>query len=291
VIWSLHDIHAATGGCIHPLECDHFATHCHDCPSLKQAGRHDRSWHEFRLKDRLYQRLNLHIVGNSEWTTAQARRSALMRHAKSVHTIPLGLSVDDFKPIDKSCARQVLGISSDRFVVGFACTDFSDPNKGGELLRKALCQLAEQTEIALLTYGGEFPSEGRGGYQILELGRLTSPLLQSLFYSACDVFALPSRTESFGLTALEAMACGTPVVGFRSGGPAEVIADGETGLLSKTVGKVDELYTNLRWLHQHPAERQRMGRKARDRVVHKFSSTLMAERYAELYRSLVGTSK
>ncbi|HEV2716581.1 MAG TPA: hypothetical protein VGU64_15075, partial [Terriglobales bacterium] len=58
VVWSLHDLHAATGGCIHPIDCEYFTTHCHYCPNLKKPRNRDCSWHEFNLKDRLYRRLN-----------------------------------------------------------------------------------------------------------------------------------------------------------------------------------------------------------------------------------------
>jgi glycosyltransferase involved in cell wall biosynthesis len=287
VVWSLHDMHAATGGCIHPLECDHFTTECHDCPNLKRGGRHDRSWRQFKLKDRLYRRLKLHIVGNSEWTTAQARRSALMRHAESFHTIPLGLDTEAFRPVDKRCARQALGIGDECFVVGFACADFSDRNKGGALLVKTLHALAEEAEITLLGLGAGRLPDSAGRYRITELGIINSPKVQSLFYSACDVFAAPSRIESFGLTALEAMACGTPVVAFRTGGLVDVVADGETGLLETEIGSESGLCGQLRWMLLHSTERQNMGYAARHRVEKYFTASLMAQRYSELYRSLI----
>jgi glycosyltransferase involved in cell wall biosynthesis len=286
VVWSLHDMHAATGGCIHPLECVRFTRQCHDCPNLKRGGRHDRSWRQFRLKDRLYARLNLHIVGNSEWTTAQARRSALLRHAKSFQTIPLGLDTHVFRPVDKPCARQALGIGGTRFVVGFACADLSDRNKGGQLLLEALHTLAGEAEITLLSLGAGRLPDCAGKCQVIQLGSVNSAELQSLFYSACDVFAAPSRIESFGLTALEAMACGTPVVAFRTGGLADVVADGETGLLETENGSASGLCGKLRWMLVHATERQNMGRAARRRVEECFTDALMAKRYAELYRSL-----
>jgi glycosyltransferase involved in cell wall biosynthesis len=291
VVWSLHDLHAATGGCIHPLGCDHFATHCHDCPSLKRPGRHDQSWLEFRLKERLYSRLNLHIVGNSEWTTAQARCSALMRHARSFHTIPLGLDTGVFRPVEKNCARQALGIARGHFAVGFGCADFSDPNKGGALLTEALHTLAGEDEITLVAFGGGRLPADSGRYEIMELGSIQSPQLQSLIYSACDVFAAPSRIESFGLTALEAMACGTPVVAFRTGGLKDVVADGETGLLGDEIGTAQGVARMLSWMWKHPTERAAMGIAARQRAVNSFSDSLMAQRYADLYRELISAQR
>src|SRR6266480_5284755 len=223
--------------------------------------------------------------------SAQARHSALLRHARSFHTIPLGLDLESFKPIDKSCARQALAIDSERFVVGFSCADLSSHNKGGALLVEGLHALADEAKITLLVFGaGKLPDSG-GRYQLIELGSINSPDLQSLFYSACDVFAAPSRIESFGLTALEAMACGTPVVAFQTGGLMDIVADGETGLLEKRIGSVVGLHDRLAWMLQHPTERQSMGLAARQRVEKQFTSTLMARRYVELYSRVLGTTE
>jgi glycosyltransferase involved in cell wall biosynthesis len=289
IVWSLHDMNPFTGGCHHAGDCERFTNHCQDCPQLKNPGPRDDAFRFFEIKKRCYAGKNLHVVSSSDWMSAQARRSALLRHARSFHTIPLGLDTEAFKPIEKSCARQALAIDSERFVVGFACADLSSPDKGGVVLVEALRALADQAKITLLVLGaGKLPVSA-DGYQLIELGSINSPRLQSLFYSACDVFAAPSRIESFGLTALEAMACGTPVVAFRTGGLVDVIADGETGLLEKKVGSVAGLHDQLAWMLQHPTERRNMGPAARQRVEKQFTGNLMAKRYVELYDSLLGT--
>ncbi len=291
VVWSLHDMNPFTGGCHHAGDCERFTDHCRDCPQLKNPGPRDDAFRFFEIKKRCYAGKNLHVISSSDWMSAQARRSALLRHARSFHTIPLGLDTESFKPIDKSCARRALAIGSERFVVGFACADLSSHNKGGALLVEALRALADKAKITLLVFGvGKLPDSG-GRYQLIELGSINSPHLQSLFYSACDVFAAPSRIESFGLTALEAMACGTPVVAFHTGGLVDIIADGETGLLETKVGSVVGLHDQLAWMLQHPTERRNMGLAARQRVEKQFASGLMAKRYVELYNRVLGTSE
>jgi len=290
VVWSLHDMNPFTGGCHHAGDCERFTDHCRDCPQLKNPSPHDDAFRFFEVKKRCYTGKNLHVISSSDWMSAQARGSALLRHARSFHTIPVGLDTESFKPIDKSCARQALAIDSGRFVVGFACADLSSPDKGGLLLVEALRALADKTKITLLVFGaGKLPENG-GKYQLIELGSINLPRLQSQFYSACDVFAAPSRIESFGLTALEAMACGTPVVAFETGGLVDIVADGETGLLEKQVGSVAGLHDRLDWMLRHPAERRDMGLAARHRAEERFSSALMAKRYVELYDRLLETN-
>jgi glycosyltransferase involved in cell wall biosynthesis len=291
VVWSLHDMNPFTGGCHHASDCERFTSHCRDCPQLKNPGPHDDAFRFFEVKKECYAGKNLHVVSSSDWMTAQARRSALLRHARSFHTVPLGLDIESFKPIDKSSARQALAIDTECFVVGFACADLSSPHKGGALLVEALNSLADQAKITLLAFGtGKLPNSG-GRYQLVELGSINSPRLQSLFYSACDVFAVPSRIESFGLTALEAMACGTPVVAFHTGGLVDIVADGETGLLEARVDSVVGLHGQLHWMLQHRSERQGMGLAARQRVEKQFSSALMAKRYTDLYEGLLGSGE
>jgi glycosyltransferase involved in cell wall biosynthesis len=207
----------------------------------------------------------------------------------SIRTIHYGLNTQQYKPVDKLCARRALGISDDRFVVGFGCSDFSEERKGAALLFDALKILSAQ-EILLLAFGeGKWPLTN--GVETVQLGTLNSPQLQCLFYSALDVFAVPSRVETFGNVAIEAMACQTPVVAYRAGGIADVVADGETGLLEQEIGSVAGLVRMLQWMWKHPKERVGMGIACRQRVIRNFSDSLMASRYTKLYDELTEGGK
>jgi glycosyltransferase involved in cell wall biosynthesis len=284
VTWTLHGLQPITGGCHYPGECNGFTKECGNCPQQKKPGATDATNKFFRLKERLYQRANLHFVGNSEWTTAQARRSGLAKFARSIRTIHYGLDVEQFKPVDKAVARTALGIADGKFVVGFACSDFSEERKGARLLLEALKVLPAQ-KILLLTFGtGKWPAAS--GIETMQLETLNSPQLQCLFYSALDVFAMPSRVETFGNVAMEAMACETPVVAYPAGGLVDVVADGETGLMEPEIGSVPGLAQMLQWMKQHPKERVNMGIAGRQRVIRHFTDSLMARRYTELYHEL-----
>jgi len=283
IVWSVHDLIPVTGGCHYPGECDHFTHHCGNCPQLKRPAPSDETYRFFGIKERCYARLNLHLVGNSDWTTTQIRRSGLAKYAKSVRTIHLGLDPEQYRPVDKLVARRALGISPERFVIGFACSDLSEERKGGQLLLNAVQVLPERP--LLLTFGAGRWADSNGP-EILRLGVLQSCQLQSLFYSAVDVFAAPSRAETFGNTALEAMACETPVVAYAAGGLNDIVVSGETGLLEAQIGSVSGLTRMFQWMAQHPIERQTMGVAARQRVLTRFTDTLMAQRYSHMYEQL-----
>src|SRR5207237_1015437 len=156
-------------------ECDHFTRQCGNCPQQKKPAPRDDTYRFFRIKDRCYSGKNLHLVGNSEWTTSQIHRSGLARHAKSIHTIHYGLNVEEYKPVDRGCALLALGIPDDRFVVGFACMDFSEERQGAGRLLEALKLLPSQ-KILLLTFGtGKWPAAS--GIETMQLGILNNPQL------------------------------------------------------------------------------------------------------------------
>jgi glycosyltransferase involved in cell wall biosynthesis len=232
----------------------------------------------------------LHFVANSEWTAAQARRSGLLKYAQSLHTINLGLDVNQYIPVEKRAARTALRIPEGKFVIGFACLDFNERRKGADILAEALKTFPLNGIVLLVLGAGKWPQE-IAGVQTITLGSLGSPRLQSVFYSALDVFALPSRVETFGLVALEAMACETPVVTYPVGGMAEVMVDGETGMVEPEIGSVAAFVRMLHWIWKHPKERVTMGVAARQRVIEKFSDSLMARHYTELYNELILTKQ
>ena len=283
VVWTIRDLIPITGGCGYPDECEGFTRQCGNCPQLKTPRPNDASHRFFKAKAHLYEKSNLHFVGNSEWTTAQVRRSALAKHAKSIRTIHNGLDVEQYKPVEKSIARKALRIPEGRFVVGFACLDVNEKRKGAKQLMEALKAFPSKEIILLVLGTGKWPASE---FETITIGSLFSPRLQSVFYSALDVFAMPSMDETFGNTAIEAMACQTPVVAYSTGGLADIITNGETGLMERDIGSIAGLTQMLSWMQTHPMERAAMGIAARQRVVEKFSDALMARRYMSFYQEL-----
>lgn len=288
VVWTLHGLTPITGGCDYAGDCDGFTQECGNCPQLKSPHPRDASHKFFLTKAHWYGRTNLHFVGNSEWTTAQARRSGLLKHAKSVRTIPLGLNVEQYTPLEKSVAKRALGIPDEKFVVGFACLDFNERRKGAGILMEALKVFPSKEVILLVLGAGKWPETG---IPTICVGSTSSACFQSVFYSALDVFAMPSRVETFGLVALEAMTCGTPVVTYPVGAMPEVVVDGKNGLIEQEIGSVAGLARMLQWMWKHPTERMAMGIEARRRVVEQFSDSLMARRYLDLYNELLPMEK
>jgi N-acetyl-alpha-D-glucosaminyl L-malate synthase BshA len=121
--------------------------------------------------------------------------------------------------------------------------------------------------------------------RVVFLGEYT-PVQELL--SCSDLFLLPSRSESFGLAALEAMACGSPVVASRVGGLPEVIMDGETGYLCEA-GDIDEMAAASIKILSDDKHRKELSDAGRAFAVKHFSSECIVPRYEEYYRRILGS--
>ena len=202
-------------------------------------------------------------------------RAELLRdygaHASRIATIPCGVDTDLFTPGDRAEARRRLGLD-DRPVLLWVGR--IAPIKGLDTLLDTVARLREAgRDMRLLVVGGEAdePTNGhetslRRRIAALGLGesvRFVGPQPQSvlpLYYAAADVTVLPSYYESFGMVALEAMACGSPVIASRVGGLVTTVRDGVTGFLVPD-GDVDALAERIETLVGDPELRWRLGRE------------------------------
>ncbi len=287
IVWSLHDFEPVTGGCIYPGECGGWETACEKCPQLRQGF----SWitrRNHRLKKALLSKRRVNFVCNSKWTLEQASKASLFSLAASTSMINYGLDLEAYRPVDKQVAKRALGLETNLPIIGFASTDLSEKRKGFAVLRAALNRLGA-SKVMLLSFGG-----GRADASLpnhVHLGPVYSVDLQRLFYSAIDIFVTPSLVETFGNTAMEAMACGTPVVGYATSGLKDVVASGVTGLLQEPVGSEEAIWQALEYMVSNPEARTQMGLAARRRVEECFDVRLMSARYKELYSRLLQNSQ
>jgi glycosyltransferase involved in cell wall biosynthesis len=106
------------------------------------------------------------------------------------------------------------------------------------------------------------------------------------YYQRATICVVPSLWEGFGYVCAEAMACGLAVVASRTGGLAEIIEDGQSGLLVEP-GNSDELAQAIRKLIQDPERRAQIGTAARQQVVEQFSSATIAVRMTKLYQQVI----
>ncbi|MBU2050630.1 glycosyltransferase family 4 protein [Pseudomonas qingdaonensis] len=154
--------------------------------------------------------------------------------------------------------------------------------KGSDLLPALAVRLGERFQILCL---GGLRSEARQMDELLEVLPRHAPEDMPGLYNSIDVVILPTRYEAFGYVALEAMACGVPVVGFDSTGTAEVCRHHETALLGP-VGDLDVMAAHLRRLQAEPELRRMLGANARQRAERVFGEDGAVAQYIDLYHQL-----
>jgi glycosyltransferase involved in cell wall biosynthesis len=291
LVWTLHDMAAFTGGCCHAMSCDRFMGRCGACPQLGSSDESDLTREIWLRKQGYYSTLDparFHVVTPSRWLGDRLKRSSLL--AQFPHSvIPYGLDLEVFKPRDRRLSREVLGIPMTAKVILFVSNGLHVRLKGLHVLMDALNGMDPNTGIFFLSLGfGSPPSLGR--FQQAHIHSITEDRLLSLVYSAADVFVLPSLADNLPNTMLESIASGTPVVAFDAGGIPDAVRPGVTGLLAKT-GDAAELCSAIQELLGNDAKRAEMSANCRKIAVAEYSLELQANRYVQLYESMLTTTK
>lgn len=290
VVWTLHDMNALTGGCHFAGSCHAFESGCGNCPQLSRSGDRDASRRAFEAKQEMLRDINLNIVAPSRWLLDQARRSPVLANARSFRLIPYGMPTNSLRPVDPDFARTRLGLEKKDFLVAFGAMNLNSHRKGGRELMTALQQLRGIDNLKCLVFGGgALPKERHELPPMIHVGRVSDADMRRLVYSAADVFVLPSLEDNLPLTGLEAMACGTPVIGFDTGGIPDYVLHGRTGWLARH-GDPADLARQMETATELSREQlRRIGDNARDLIQRKFDVQCQAKNYIELYQSLLHT--
>jgi glycosyltransferase involved in cell wall biosynthesis len=288
VVWTLHDMNPLTGGCHYNFGCRRFEKKCGLCPRLDSTSEDDpsrRSWRRKRIAfHEKARRDQLHIVSPSIWLKQQAEQSSLFGEFP-IYNIPNGVDHTLFRSRNAESERSELGISSAQKVLLFVAHTRSNDRKGFQLLLDALAEL-DVENVTLLSVGGNEPnlpdqlSHVHAGYvkDDRKLARL---------YSLADLFVIPSLQDNLPNTVLESMACGTPVVGFNTGGIPDMVRPEETGWLADS-GDVRSLRDTLEAALFESDVRERKARRCREVVEEEYTLERQAQRYADLYDSILG---
>lgn len=281
VVITLHDCWWLTGKCVHPsaYHCDKFTADCNSCPAKKDCNP---SWFfdkaDKMLADKHRWLLNidrLAVVAVSDWMAGQAKRSFIPE--RCISRIYNWVDTAVFRPTDSSLLKNQLGLSKYKIVLGVAV--FWGAEKGFEDMLILAANLPQQYRLVLV---GNIPQRYRLPENILHIPHTDSPKQLVQLYSMADVFVNPSYMETFGITTVEAMACGTPAIVYNLTACPE--------LIGQDTGKMISAQSDAKELLQAVLTLSAEGEKTtvcRNWVEEKFNRERGCCQYAELYKKIV----
>ncbi|MGG1397349.1 glycosyltransferase [Bacillus salipaludis] len=242
VIWTLHDCWAFTGHCAYfdYVGCNNWKTQCMNCPEIRSypaSFLRDNSKTNFLNKKRIFNGVNnLTIVTPSKWLADLVNESILREYP--VKVINNGIDIDVFQPIDNDF-RKRYNLEEKFIILGVAST--WDRRKGYKYFNE-LSNRLQKDEVIILVGLTEKQKE-KLPENIIGITKTQNVNELVEIYSTSDVFVNPTMEDNFPTTNIEALACGTPVITFNTGGSVESIDDNCGYIVEK--GNVSELYERI----------------------------------------------
>ena len=286
VVWTMHDIWAATAICHYTRGCNNFKTRCCQCTMLPSKGNNDLSARVWHQKERIQDGHTVFFVACSRWLEGMAKQSALLKGHK-ITNIPNAIDSRVFRPMDKIQARESLGLPVDKQVILFVSQKVTDERKGVSFFIEAIQRMteadpvmAEQTVIAIL--GGHSEDVvAQLALPTFPLGYVSDEKTIVTVYNAADVFVTPSLEDNLPNTIMEAMACGVPSVGFNVGGIPEEIDHKKNGYVA-AYRDAHDLASGIQWVLRE-ADAGELRSQCLRKVAHCYSQSAVALRYVEVY--------
>lgn len=279
IIWTLHDCWSFTGHCAHfeRINCQKWKVHCQNCPltySYPKSIICDNSFNNFNIKKEAFTGLgNLHIITPSKWLKNLVKQSFLKEYP--VEVINNGIDLKIFKPLDekgynKSKRPIILGVAS-TWSKSKGLLDFCNLHK----------EMSDKIEIVLIGLSQKQIKELPSG--IKGIGRTENLNELVRWYNKAFIFVNPTYADTFPTTNLEALACGTPVVTYDTGGSpesinseiGEVVEKGNIELLKKAIE---------RFLYEE--DLQDLMKACRDHAVKFFDKEKRYKEYLNIYNNI-----
>jgi glycosyltransferase involved in cell wall biosynthesis len=286
LVWTQRDMWGFTGGCHYTAGCTRYVDQCGACPQLRSEREDDLSRAIFLRKQQHWRGLDLTLVPISSWMGERVRESALFRNSP-VEVIPNGLDTRLFQPAPQAEARRAWDLPADRRIMLYGALNATrDRRKGFPELLAAVRRFAatESARDTLLVVFGDDEPEDRPdfGIETRYVGMVRDDARLAQLYSAADLYVMPSLQEAFGKTLIESMACGTPVVAFRSGGSVDIIGHEDDGYLARPFVP-DDLALGMEWCLERLRGDDALRRRARAKVEARFDIDIVAGQYCDLY--------
>lgn len=223
IVWTVHDMNPFSG-------IFHYSDDLYKNSANIQILETDSFIRKKKLSA-LEQVKDFKFVCPSLWMISQIEFAKEFSSFRKIH-IPYCLDAGIFCIGNKQAQRSILSLPQDKTIFLFVSEDVHNHRKGFDILVEAITKI-NRSDIVLCAVGKPLSAQVQtGGIPIYYLGSISEEAKMAQIYSACDCFVLPSRQDNLPNVMLEALACGLPVISFKSGGMADVIVNGENGLIA-----------------------------------------------------------
>ena len=285
-VLSIHAEFPYTGGCGHSLDCNLWKTGCHDCPQFHSADSQlpssyffDRTATQWKLMQKAYQNFHeLTVTCVSPWLAERAKLSPFFIGRRIVSVLN-GLNTEIFRPRNFKHLKEKHQLGGKKVIL-HVTPDFYSPIKGGKFIVQVAQCLKHDLPSARLIICGYNGSGDDLPDNVIPICFTRDQEELAEYYSMADLTLLTSQKETFSMVCAESLCCGTPIVGFKAGGPESISLPEYSEFVN--YGHFDALYTvMLKWIE-----------KPKDRSISvlankSYSIETMTANYKAVYNELI----
>lgn len=275
IVWTLHDCWSLTGRCVHfeYAKCDKYLSGCFDCPQKKEypmALLLDNSKNNYKKKQASYEKIkkeNLIVVTPSLWLKNIVEKSILSRF--ETVCINNGVDLQNFEYKKGDVKKTVLAVAS-------TWTE----KKGYKDVIELASRLRGEYKVVMVGVSDKQEDE-LNGTGIVAIKRTSNQKELAELYRNALAFVNPTYEDNFPTTNIEALASGTPVITYKTGGSVEVIEKGNGYVVKQ--GNIDDLINKIRLVEKDDFDRKAIS----DNAKAKYSDYNMSEKYMTIFNTLI----
>lgn len=291
-VLTLHDAWLLSGHCAHSFDCERWKIGCGECPDLTiyPAIRRDSTATNWQRKRDIFTNSRLHVATPSQWLMRKVQESILEPAIVEARVIPNGVDLSVFHPADRQAVRAELGMPRDTKILLFIANGIRwNIWKDYQTMRAAISLLGGRLHgqrLLFVALGDDGTTERMGQAEIRFVPYQKTPEAVARYYQAADLYLHAARADTFPVTVLEALACGTPVVATAVGGIPEQVEDGVTGFLVPRAD-AEALAARVEQLLGDHELALSMSARAATVARQRFNLNCQASEYLEWYKAVV----
>lgn len=279
---TMHAEFLYTSGCSHAIDCQKFITGCNHCPKIGKERPNswffDKTNKEWNLMKDAYSSFNrLLICAVSPWQKERINLSPFFEKSQ-IRVVMNGIDTSVFKYYDGNALKKKLGLMGKKIVI-HVTPNFQGVLKGGKYVLEIAKKLENQKDIVFLIVGKNV-DENTLSKNVIHIDHTENQVELAKLYSMSDLCLITSKRETFSMVTAESLCCGTPVFGFKAGGPETIALKEHSSFVE--YGNVMEATTEITKKLSDKVNKATLSEMAKKQ----YSNSIMCEKYYELYLEL-----